>query len=390
VRIPFLSKLSFALPLVVALIWPAAVAAQTAPGEAAKLLPEQFGAFRAQSAPVRPSKGIFETTRPEDYEVTSDAWRVYTSADGKSFGVHLARVSSESAAYSLFTRRAGFTRPAAVKLGEVGTVSASAPKQILFARGRAFVAVSDMGEGAADPQALNDFARAFAATLEGGENGLPVLVSHLPEWEKTYDRAAYAVTLPALQTAAGRRPVLDAVAMEGGAEAVAANYGEALLVVVEFTTPQHAFDADAAVNQRIAELKAAGQPVPSSYKRVGNYAVFAFDAPDAAAAEKLVAGVKWEKDVRWLGHNPYAEEIATRAYTSTMGGVIKTTLITTGLAILLCLGVGGLIGGAVFLRRRAQQAEQEVYTDAGGMVRLNIEDLNTPSPSSKLLKPAQD
>ncbi|HYP53605.1 MAG TPA: DUF6599 family protein [Pyrinomonadaceae bacterium] len=387
-RIPFLSKLSFTLSLVV--LFCAASVAQTRPGEAAKLLPEQLGAFRAQSAPVRPSKGIFETTPQEDYEVTSDAWRVYTSADGKSFGVHLARASSESAAYSLFTHRAGLTRPSAVRLGEVGTVSASTPKEILFAKGRAFVAVSDVGQGASDPRALTDFARAFAATLEGGESGLPVLVSHLPDWEKTYDRAAYAVTLPALQTAAGRRPVLDAVSLEGGAEAVAADYGGALLVVVEFTTPQHAFDADAAVNQRIAELKAAGQPVPSSYKRVGNYAVFAFDAPDAAAAERLVSGVKWEKDVRWLGHNPRAVEIATRAYTSTMGGVIKTTLIMTGLAILLCLGVGGLIGGAVFLRRRARQAEQEIYTDAGGMVRLNIEDLNTPSPSSKLLKPAQD
>ncbi|MET0623020.1 MAG: DUF6599 family protein [Pyrinomonadaceae bacterium] len=382
-----LSKLSFTLSLVVLLC--AAAVAQTAPGEAAKLLPEQLGAFRAQSAPVTPPKGIFETTPREDYEVTSDARRVYTSADGKSFGVHVARASSESAAYSLFTHRAGSTRPSAVRLGEVGTVSVSTPKEILFARGRTFAAVSDVGQGAADPQALNDFARAFAATLEGGESGLPVLVAHLPDWEKTYDRAAYAVTLPALQTAAGRRPVLDAVALEGGAEAVAANYGEALLVVVEFTTPQHAFDADAAVNQRIAELKAAGQPVPSSYKRVGNYAVFVFDAPDAAA-EKLAAGVKWEKDVRWLGHNPYAEEIAVRAYTSTMGVVILTTLITTGVAILLCLGVGGLIGGAVFLRRRARQAEQEVYSDAGGMVRLNIEDLNTPSPSAKMLKPAED
>ncbi len=135
----------------------AASVAQTAPGEAAKLLPEQLGAFRAQSAPVRPSKGIFETARQEDYEVTSDALRVYTSADGKSFGVHLARASSESAAYSLFTHRVGFTRPSAVKLGEVGTVSASTPKEILFARGRAFVAVSDMSQGAADPQASDRF-----------------------------------------------------------------------------------------------------------------------------------------------------------------------------------------------------------------------------------------
>jgi hypothetical protein len=130
--------------------------------------------------------------------------------------------------------------------------------------------------------------------------------------------------------------------------------------------------------------------VPSSYKRVGNYSVFVFDASDGPAAEKLVSGVKYEKDVRWLGRNPHAEEIATRAYTSTMGGVIMTTLITTGLAILLCLTVGGVIGGAVFFSRRARHAAQEIYSDAGGMLRLNIEDLNTPPPTTKMLGRVED
>jgi hypothetical protein len=387
VRIPFLSKLPFALSLVALLC--AGAAAQTAPKEASKFLPAQLGGFRAEAAPVGRT-AEFETTAAEDYLVTSEARRAYVSADGKTFDVRLVRTESEAAAYSLFTRRLKSDGPTSVRLGEVGTVSASSPKAVNFAKGRSFVSVSEPGAGEADPQALTDFARAFASTLEGGENGLPVLVSHLPDWEKTYERAGYAVTLPALQAAVGNRPALDAVSLEGGAEAVAANYGGALLVIVEFTTPQHAFDADAAINRRIAELKAAGQPVPSDYRRVGNYSVFVFDAPGAAAAEKLAAGVKYEKDVRWLGRNPHAEEKAVRAYTSTMGGVILTTLITTGLAILLCLSVGGLIGAAVFFHRRSRQAAEEVYTDAGGMVRLNIEDLNTPTPTSKLLKPAGD
>ena len=219
--------------------------------------------------------------------------------------------------------------------------------------------------------------------------GIPVLVMHLPDWEKKVGEGfVYTRSMPELQKAAGNQPVLDAFDLDEGTEAVTAKYEGGRLVIVEFPTPQHSVDADARINERIAQLRAEGKPVPSAYKRVGNYSVFAFDAPDAAAAEKLVAGVKYEKDVRWLGRNPYAEEKAVRAYTSTMGGVILTTLITTGVAILLCLGVGGLIGGAVFLRRRARQTAQEVYTDAGGMVRLNIEDLNTPSPSAKLLKPA--
>lgn len=222
-------------------------------------------------------------------------------------------------------------------------------------------------------------------------NGLPVLVMHLPDWErKVGEDYAYTTSPAALQKAAGNQPALDAFEFDSAVEAVTAKYEAGRLVIVEFPTPQHSVEADAAIKQRVEELKAAGKPVPSLYSRVGNYSVFVFDAPDFAAAERLASQVKYEKDVRWLGHNPHAEEIITRAYTTKMGGVILTTLITTGLAILLCLGVGGAIGGIVFLHRRSQQAAQEVYTDAGGMVRLNIEDLNTPPATSNLLRPGQD
>ena len=215
---------------------------------------------------------------------------------------------------------------------------------------------------------------------------VPVLVMHLPDWEKKVNEGiGYAVSLPALQQAAGNRPALDAISFDGGTEAATANYEGGRLVVVEFTTPQYAADNDARIGERIAQLRAAGQPVPSAYKRVGNYSVFVFDAPDAASADRLASGVKYEKDVRWLGRNPHAEEIATKAYTSTMGNVIITTLITTGLAILLCLCVGGTIGGAVFLYRRARHTAQEIYSDAGGMLRLNIEDLNAPRPTTTKL-----
>ena len=222
---------------------------------------------------------------------------------------------------------------------------------------------------------------------EGG--GVPVLVMHLPDWErKVNEEYAYVLSLPELQKAAGSQPALDAFDFDSGVEAVTAKYDAGRLVIVEFPTPQHSVDADTRINQRVAELKAAGRPIPSAYRRVGNYSVFVFDAPDPAAAESLLSQVKYEKDVRWLGRNPHADEIAMRAYTSTMGGVIMTTLITTGLAILVCLGVGGLIGGAVFLHRRSRLAAREVYSDAGGMVRLNIEDLNTPQQSAKLIGPA--
>jgi len=356
-------------------------------GDAAKLLPEKVGDFRAQGPPQPMGFGIFEQLKTEDFDVISHARRNYSSSDRKTVSVYVVHTSSDAAAYSLFTRVIKFTYVGSpsVKLGDIGTVSVSGPGGISFTKGTSFVTVDSLGKQAADQQTLTDFARLFAAMLAGGENGLPTLVSHLPDWEKTYEWADYAVSLPALQEAAGNRPALDAVSFEGGAEAVTSNYGEARLVIIEFTTPQYAADNDARIGERIAQLRAAGQPVPSAYKRVGNYSVFVFDAPDAAAADKLASGVKYEKDVRWLGRNPHAEEIATKAYTSTMGNVIITTLITTGLAILFCLGVGGTIGGAVFLYRRARNTAQEIYSDAGGMLRLNIEDLNAPRPTTTKL-----
>ncbi|HLR05645.1 MAG TPA: hypothetical protein VK117_07525, partial [Pyrinomonadaceae bacterium] len=46
------------------------------------------------------------------------------------------------------------------------------------------------------------------------------------------------------------------------------------------------------------------------------------------------------------------------------------------LSVLLCLGVGGLFGALLFRRRRrARQRYGEAYSDAGGMVRLNLDEM---------------
>ncbi len=225
----------------------------------------------------------------------------------------------------------------------------------------------------------------FVVPASAQEQDVPIIVQHLPEWQDTQKHAVYAANLPALQQAASNKPALDAVSFAGGTEAATAVYGAARLVVVEFTTPQYASDNDARVNERIAQLRDKGQLVPSAYKRVGNYLVFVFDAADAASADELISNVKYEKDVRWLGRNPHAANIAMRHYTATMGHVILSSMITTGASILLCLSVGGLLGGAIFMYRRAKGGAHEVFSDAGGMMRLNLEELNPKIHSSNLL-----
>lgn len=370
----------------------ATAAAQTAP-DGGKLLPEKIGDFNARARSATAARGAqaLRPFKPEDFGVVAQEERTYAGAGDALLFVREVKTNSASAAFSLLGRAAaGEGRNGFTVIPGLGIFGLAEARRTLFIKGSTLVDVQDLSPPAENRTALRDFSKALADSLQGESGFVPVLALHVPEWDrKLGEDLGYAVSLAALQERAGARPALDALSFEGGAEAVTAKYGDARLVVVEFSTPQHAFDADAAVTRRVEELRAAGQPVPSSYKRVGNYSVFVFDAPDSAAAEKLVSGVKYEKDVRWLGRNPHAEENAVRAYTSKMGGVILTTLITTGLAILACLTVGGLIGGAIFFSRRAKHATQEIYSDAGGMLRLNIEDVNTPQ-TGKLLSRAED
>lgn len=209
----------------------------------------------------------------------------------------------------------------------------------------------------------------------GGEDGIPVLVKHLPDWESARSRSTYTHSLAGLQRALPGATALEVVPFAGGTEAVAADYDAAgRLVIVEFSTPQFASDADARINARINELRAAQQPVPNVYQRKGNYSVFVFGATDEAAARQLVDRVHYEKDVRWLGRDPHANERYNRYWINMSAGVLVNTIKAAGLAIVACLCVGGTLGMLVFRKRRAQAALAARYSDAGGMMRLNLDD----------------
>ncbi|HYN85438.1 MAG TPA: DUF6599 family protein [Pyrinomonadaceae bacterium] len=380
----------FLTAALIATIFAPARAQQAVPDSAAALLPDQLGEFRAQGAAQTPERGLFAHVVPEAYGIASQARRRYVSDDGRAFGVSLVRTRGDSGAYSFLTNVGAqlYGSPSTdVEFGEVGTASVAGPNGVAFFKGPVFVGVSaEGGETRAEDDAPARLARRLAETLDAGEGGPPVLALHLPEWEKVSGWAGYATSLQVLQeSVGGARPVLEAVSFDGGAEAATATYGQSRLVVVEFTTPQYAQDSDARINERIAQLRAEGRPVPSAYRRVGNYSVFVFDAEGEQEAASLVEQVKYEKDVRWLGENPNELARMQERYQSTMGGVIVATLKATGLAILLCLGVGGLFGGFVFLRRRTRSAASEAFSDAGGMLRLNIEDVNAPHGRPRLV-----
>jgi hypothetical protein len=380
------SKLSYIAALFVLLL--AQAFSTTALADEPSALPDTVGDFRARGAVSQPAAGMTATIKPEEFAVVAQESRLYLSPQGESFGIEVFRTRSDSAAYALLLNQVSASQK--VRLDGVGTAAFAESASILFFKGTAFARVYGTDKKPADKDALINFARLFADTLDKGENDVPVLVKHLPEWETAWERnLSYAISPSTLKSVAANQPVLDAVGFEGGTEAVAANYGQSRLVIVEFTTPQLATTNDARVNAKLKELRDAGQSVPTAYRRVGNYAVFVFDAPDEAAATKLIESIKYEQVVQWLGPNPYDYQRAVKSYTNTTAGVIVAVLKASGLSLLLCLGVGAIFGGIVFKRRRQQQTAAEAFSDAGGMVRLNLDEMPQMEAQGKLPAPGE-
>lgn len=219
------------------------------------------------------------------------------------------------------------------------------------------------------------------------DNGVPVLIKHLPDWENTRKRAQIVANLPELQKLSGNRPILNEVEFTAGTEAVTATYDKSRLVIVEFSTPQLAIDIDRKIQ---AELAAAPQSATQiAYRKIGNYSVFVFNAPDEATANTLLDNVAYEKSINWLGGNPFPGIAAARKekeYLATTGDIIVTVVKTSGLAIIAALGIGGLLGALVFYRRLAQQSNLNAYSDAGGMVRLNLDEMTSQIDAGRLLE----
>ena len=384
-RVSFLFKLGVFCLLALLFLVPAT--ANVTSVEAAKLLPARIGTFRAQKAALPYALRAFEHGRsePKDFGIVSADNRVYAAANGEALAVDVIKTDSDAGAYALLSKLRASGNFSAIDGIGTEAIDINEHNVVAFFKGPIYVFIYSMS-GKASHETLVTFARSFAGTLDAGANEIPVLVKHLPEWETMQQRALYYVSLPALQMFTPNQPVLEAVSFAGGTEAVTARYPSGQLVIIEFATPQLAADNDARINEKINQLRGAGQPTPSAYKRTGNYSVFVFDAPDDGAAKSLIGQVKYEKDVRWLGDNPYAAERANRRWLNMSVGVIVNTLKVSGLAIVLCLGVGAAFGGAIFMRRRTQAANQTRFSDAGGMVRLNLDDLAAESNPVRLLK----
>lgn len=352
---------------------------------ARKSLPDKLGEFRAVGA-VESLKRE-QVNENDRASITSWASRLYVSKDGRRFSVILSTTPSDSVAYSKLMRERMTVEKAPEGKGratpaDIGTAAFSywdgLNYDLSFFKGRVFASVRGDGKSG-DLGAVTNFSKTLAEPLDSGEGDIPVLIKHLPDWQNVQHRVQYLVTKDALKAAFSNQLVFDAVSFDDGSEAVIADYNGPQLVIVEFNTPQVATENNSRITAKLQELRNQGQSVPTVYRRVGNYSVFVFDAPSELAANQLIDQVKYQQVVQWLGENPYSYREAVAEFTQTTLGVLVSVVKASGLVLLGSLVVGGFFGALLFTRRRAQQQMQDAYSDAGGLLRLNLDAETDPA-----------
>lgn len=298
--------------------------------------------------------------------------------------VEITRSRQDSEAYELLSRAAAEARVrrAGVEINAgYGTAGFAEESQISFFKGTAFVQLKG-----GDPETLAECVQQVSNNLDQGEGDIPALLKHLPNHEEAQKTAIFLNSFSNLNELGLQQGVISAIESGGNADAALAAYGPSKVLLLEFNTPQLAGDNDRRIIARIQELWKLGQPAPTAYRRVGNYSVFVFDAPDEQTAKQLIDQVKYEQVVQWLGENPNIYKEAEKRYINTTLGVLVAVLKASGYALIACLGLGGLLGGLLFTYRRAQQKAVTAYSDAGGMLRLNLDDLTPETDPGRLLR----
>lgn len=207
---------------------------------------------------------------------------------------------------------------------------------------------------------------------------VPVLIKHLPDWQNVRSTTRLVHDVQSLKDALGDRPLLDLVDFTAGTEAVTATYPAGKLLIVEYSSPQSSVEADVALTAAIANDPG------TQYRRIGNYNVVVFDAADPAAAGALIDQVKYEKDIQWLGKNPFRIS-AERAFVLTTSDIFLSTLFVILIGIGLSI-VGGLITGFMFFQlRERRRAAMPTFSDAGGLTRINLDGLTPDVVHERLL-----
>lgn len=335
-----------------------------------EILPDRLGEKWRAAGPARVLDGPRLSGLPDvdalrEYGVQRVISRVYTDGRVQS-PVEVFELKLIPNAYGLFTFNRGQLPPNSRE----------------FLQGRYVVRVSHL-----DADADRQIFEAIKPDLIGGEGELPSLPLHLPEADKIAESEKYIIGPVALVKLKNFSDLKDAIGFPTGAEAVTADYrsggGQMNLIVVEYYSPQSAVDGETRIRDHFNALP-QDEKDRLILKRVGNYVVAMSKVQDMPAAQNIIGQIKYQKKIYWAGrkftdipleHRP-PDPLAVEEYTRTVKTMVRS-FYWTGVALLTALLVGFTAGFSLFQWKRYRRRKlglDNMFSDAGGTLRLNLDD----------------
>jgi hypothetical protein len=293
--------------------------------------------------------------------------RIYSKENAKAT-VEIFEMRYPSGAYGLFTLNR----------------SSLSPNRREFYVGNFLVSIDSVSNDQQLDSTLTEFLKKDISIQSGN---LPLLPSHLPEQHRIAGSEKYLVGPAALASLKGFSGLKDVIKFDGGVEIAVADYkiGDSALnlMIVEYHTPQMASDGYRSSTKYLDSFS-QGEKESRILKRVGNYLVHAINVKDKTEAENLIGQIKYEYKVYWEGKKISDVPLEFRPPDPLAVEEANTTL---KLVIRSFYGVGALMSSSILLGlivgwiffywrryRRRKLGMDDLFSDAGGSVRLNLED----------------
>ena len=234
---------------------------------------------------------------------------------------------------------------------------------------------------------IDDLILNLRQRLSDGPVELSPLPSHLPDQDKIAGSEKYLVGPIALARLAAFSDLKDVISFTGGAEAATADYsnggGRMSLAIIEYPTPQLASTGYAQLKSHF-DILSPQEKEHRQVKRIGNYIVEAVNVKDAAAAQTIIGQIKYTARIYWQGERlsniplpfrpPDKTALEEAARTAKF---LVITFYAIGLMIVGAALLGVFAGGFIFYWRRYRRRKlglDETFSDAGGTIRLNLDD----------------
>ncbi|HEX5732931.1 MAG TPA: DUF6599 family protein [Blastocatellia bacterium] len=329
----------------------------------AQLLPDKLAGVKAtgeiqQFGPDNLAAMVGEkATVYQEYLVIEAYWRQYGPAR-----VEIFQTENAFAAFGLYTYATGKA------IGSSKATEISEGSDYVLWRDNYFAHIMAPGVSLLTPT----LGRAVSDTLAKGSKAvkMPLLMESLPRQGMIDSSQRYFLGPESLNDYVERGR--DMFGFAGDAEAALAEYApKARLLIVEYHTPEFAADAHRRINSYIASLSEEERD-RIIVKRQGNYIVNATNFDDREFARGLIDSVEYPYTVKLLNpdapmNDPFAAQKAAR--------MLMSTFSIIGLTVFTVLFVGSTFGAMIFLKRRKRQ--REIFSDAGGMLRLDLDPFET-------------